>query len=209
MPFAYYQNLSAAKKRIYRRSDAIDRIPLKSPVSINPVILKLKKSLEESKSREVARHATETCRLVCQSLDIEAPVVKIRARRPSRSGEELQGLYEPAEGKRPVITVWMKTAAKRQVVAFKSFIRTVLHELCHHIDYRYFGLEDSFHTQGFFKRESFLYRQIVPKELQKKEPGKKKAAGKKQKKKQKKKREKEKKRKKKPKAKGSEQLEFF
>ena len=74
-----------------------------------------------------------------------------------------------------MLTVWMKTAAKGQVVAFKSFMRTVLHELCHHIDYTYFNLDDSLHTEGFFKRESSLYKQIVPIELRKREPRKKKA----------------------------------
>jgi hypothetical protein len=96
--------------------------------------------------------------------------VKIKSRRPSSSAEELQGLYEREEGETSVLTVWMKTAAKGQVVAFKSFIRTVLHEICHHLDYAHFGLADSLHTEGFFKREASIYRQIVPAELQKREP---------------------------------------
>ncbi len=179
MPFPYYDNLSAAKKRIYRKSDAIESIPVKSPGRIQAVTIKLKKSLEDNKRRDVAKHASEICRLVCEGLDTEALIVKIRSRRPSSSAEELQGLYERTEGETCVLTVWMKTAAKGQVVAFKSFIRTVLHELCHHIDYMYFNLDDSLHTEGFFKRESFLYKQIVPIELQKREPRKKKAPRKK------------------------------
>jgi hypothetical protein len=173
MPFPYYDNLSAAKKRIYRRSDAIENIPVKNPAGIHPVTIKLKKSLEDNKPRDVAKHSSEICRLVCEGLDTETLTVKVRSRRPSSSAEELQGLYERTEGETAVLTVWMKTAAKRQVVAFKSFIRTVLHELCHHIDYSHFKLEDSLHTEGFFKREAFLYRQIVPSELQKKESRKK------------------------------------
>jgi hypothetical protein len=179
MPFPYYENLSAAKKRIYRKSDAIESIPLENPDRIHPVTIKLKKSLEDGKRRDVAKHASEICRMVCEDLDTEALIVKIRSRRPSRSAEELQGLYERTEGETCVLTVWMKTAAKGRVVAFKSFIRTVLHELCHHIDYTFFNLEDSLHTEGFFKRESFLYKQIVPRELQRKEPRKKKAPKKK------------------------------
>ena len=179
MPLPYYDSLSAAKKRIYRRSDSIESIPVKSPDCIHPVTIKLKKSLEDNKRRDVAKHASEICRLVCEGLDTEALTVKISSRRPSSSAEELQGLYERTEGETSVLTVWMKTAAKGQVVAFKSFIRTVLHELCHHIDYTYLNLDDSLHTEGFFKREAFLYKQIVPTELQKKEPGKKKAPRKK------------------------------
>ena len=167
MPFPYYDNLSATRKRIYRKSDSIESIPVKNPGHIHPVIIKLKKSLEENKRRDVAKYATELCRLVCKGLDTEALIVKISSRRPSSATEELHGLYEWAEGETSVLTVLMKTAVKGQVVAFKSFIRTVLHELCHHIDYTYFNLDDSLHTEGFFKRESSLYKQIVPIELQK------------------------------------------
>jgi hypothetical protein len=173
MPFPYYNNLSATRKRIYRRSDAIESIPVKSPGSIHPVTIELKKSLEDNKRRDVAKHTSEICRLVCEGLDTEAIHVRIRSRRPSSSSEELQGLYERTEGEVSVLTVWMKTAAKGQVVAFKSFIRTVLHELCHHIDYAYFDLDDSLHTEGFFKREASLYKQIVPIEIRKKNPRKK------------------------------------
>ncbi len=179
MPFPYYDNLSAAKKRIYRKSDAIESIPVKNPGDIHPAILKLKKSLEDNKRRDVAKHASEICRLVCEDLNTEVLTVKIRSRRPSSSAEELQGLYERTEGEITVLTVWMKTAAKGQVVAFKSFIRTVLHELCHHIDYAYFDLDDSLHTEGFFKRETSLYKQVVPVELQKREPGRQRASRKK------------------------------
>jgi hypothetical protein len=181
MPFPYYDNLSAAKKRIYRKSDAIESIPVKNPGAIRPVSKKLKKSLEDNRRRDVAKHASEICRLVCEGLDTETLIVKISSRRPSNSTEELHGLYERTEGEPSVLTVWMKTAVKGQVVAFKSFIRTVLHELCHHIDYTYFDLEESFHTEGFFKRESFLYKQIVPSELREVDPRKKKAPQKKSK----------------------------
>jgi hypothetical protein len=179
MPFPYYDNLSAAKKRIYRKSDAIESIPVKSTPAIHPVTIKLKKALAENKPRDVAKHASEICRLVCESLNTEALIVKIRSRRPSSSAEELQGLYERTEGETSVLTVWMKTAAKGHVVAFKSFVRTILHELCHHLDYVYFNLDDSLHTEGFFRREASLYKQIVPAELRKEEPRKKKAPRKK------------------------------
>jgi hypothetical protein len=174
MPFPYYDNLSAAQKRIYRKSDAIQSIPLENPSAIHPVVVKLKKSLEDNKRRDVAKHSSEICRLVCEGMKTEPLLVKISSKRPSSSTKEYHGLYEWTDGETPVLTVWMKTAAKGQVVAFKSFLRTILHELCHHLDYTYFNLEDSFHTEGFFKRESSLYRQIVPSELQKREPRRKK-----------------------------------
>jgi hypothetical protein len=47
-------------------------------------------------------------------------------------------------------------------VAFRTFLRTLLHEIVHHLDYELLKLADSFHTEGFFRRESSLFRQIVP-----------------------------------------------
>jgi len=55
----------------------------------------------------------------------------------------------------------MRTAKHRRVVAFRTFLRTLLHELCHHLDYELFGLEETFHTEGFYKRESSLFHQLM------------------------------------------------
>jgi hypothetical protein len=74
-------------------------------------------------------------------------------------------LYEPAEGAgKATISVWMRTVRRRQVVAFKSFVRTVSHEVCHHLDYGLFALEETFHTEGFYKRESSLANALLASE---------------------------------------------
>jgi hypothetical protein len=56
----------------------------------------------------------------------------------------------------------MRTAKQRRVVAFRTYLRTLLHELGHHLDYTLLRLHDSFHTEGFYKRESSLFHQLVP-----------------------------------------------
>jgi hypothetical protein len=63
----------------------------------------------------------------------------------------------------------MRTARHKRAVAFRTFLRTLLHEVGHHLDYELLSLPDSFHTEGFFKRESSLFRQLVP-ERQDSEP---------------------------------------
>ena len=85
--------------------------------------------------------------------------MRVLARRPADGNGELHGLYEPEDGATLArITVWMRTAQKKNVVAFKTFLRTLIHELCHHLDYELFALEETFHTEGFYKRESTLAR---------------------------------------------------
>ena len=49
-------------------------------------------------------------------------------------------------------------------LAFVRGVDTLLHEVCHHLDYTYLKLGESFHTEGFFKRESSLFYQLVPRE---------------------------------------------
>ena len=162
MAFSYYNNLTQYQKRIYRRSDRIEKIALHSPSLLKPLVTDLQQAL-----RAEDKAAVQTA---CQQLttalvnDLAAPPVRIKvlATRPHDDYGELHGLYEPAEGRsKAQITLWMRTARRKRIVAFKTFLRTLLHELCHHLDYEFLRLEESFHTEGFFKREANLFRQIA------------------------------------------------
>ena len=64
----------------------------------------------------------------------------------------------------------MRTRAHEQVVKFRTFLRTVCHELCHHLDVTLFALDDSFHTEGFFRRESSLVRTLLGEEKRPRRP---------------------------------------
>ena len=117
-------------------------------------------SLEDRSA--LKRACSELSLEILDSLQIAPIRLKVLTVRPRNNWGELHGEYEPAEGRRrALVTVWMRTAHHKNVVAFRTFLRTVLHELCHHIDYELFKLEDSFHTEGFFKRESSLFKQLV------------------------------------------------
>jgi hypothetical protein len=88
----------------------------------------------------------------------------VLAARPSKSWGELYGLYDPSRGDVPTITLWMRTAQRKQVVAFRTFLRTFLHEIGHHLDYELLRLAETFHTEGFYKRESSLFKQLMVEE---------------------------------------------
>jgi hypothetical protein len=82
--------------------------------------------------------------------------------RPQTDGGELHGLYTFADGeKAPKLEVWMRTAAQAKTVKFRTYLRTFLHEIVHHLDMTILELDDSFHTDGFFRRESSLVRQLL------------------------------------------------
>lgn len=157
MPFAYFARLSPARQRIYRQSDAIATIELPHAARHAAMVVAIRDGLL-AEDRTLVHRASQT---LIDGLDagfgIPAVRVQVLARRPADDYGELHGLYEPAEGRtRARITVWMRTAQKRQVVAFKSFLRTLVHEFGHHFDYEYLKLAETFHTEGFYKRESSL-----------------------------------------------------
>ena len=162
MPFAYYDRLSPARQRVYRKSDAIERIEIANIRTLEPLVRQIERALGTAN-----RAATEqACQALVNAINVtlKTPPIRVRVleRRPSDDYGELHGLYEPDnDGKVAVITVWMRTAQKEQVVKFRTFLRTLVHEVCHHIDYEYFKLPETFHTDGFYKRESVLVKELL------------------------------------------------
>jgi hypothetical protein len=162
MPFAYYDRLSARDQAVYRRSDAIVEIPVPRAELLWPFVGVLREALAGDDRRAVAAAASRLCRGLTELLEVPPVEVEVLAVRPASGWGELHGLYTTRAGKPPRIQVWMRTARHRRVVAFRTFLRTLLHEVLHHLDYTHLKLADSFHTEGFFKRESNLFRQLVP-----------------------------------------------
>ena len=161
--FAYYDSLSAASKRTYRKSDAIVRVQLPRAAELTAFAEAIRPALEAAE-RPAAERA---CQVLVDALNarLGTPAVRVQVfeRRPSNNRGELHGLYEPDEvtGGRARISVWMRTARKEQVVKFRTFLRTLVHEVCHHLDYELYRLPETFHTQGFYARESALVRDLL------------------------------------------------
>jgi len=165
VPFAYYDRLSKRAKAIYDRSDAVGSIVLPLPEPIRPMVEVLRQGLAADDRRVVEAASRALARAITESLGVDPVDVGVLAVRPTlRGAAELHGLYTRDDGHPPRIRVWMRTVRYKRVVAFKTFLRTLLHEICHHLDYTHLRLADSFHTQGFFKRESSLFYQLVPRE---------------------------------------------
>jgi hypothetical protein len=160
--FGYYNRLSAKQKATYRKSDEVAAVAVPDAVALVPLVAELEASLSSGKRLATAKAASSLVLALCQQLGVPAVCVTVRTVRPEIRGGELHGLYTFAEkGTGPTIEVWMKTAAHERVVRFRTFLRTLLHEVLHHLDVTLLGLDDSFHTEGFFKRESSLVRQLV------------------------------------------------
>ena len=87
------------------------------------------------------------------------PQIRVLASRPLRVresgwGTELFGDYDP---EKVLVRIWMRTAVRKKVTSFGTFLSTLCHEFCHHLDYGRFGFQDSPHTRGFYERAADLY----------------------------------------------------
>ena len=157
MPFAYYDKLSPARRRIYRKSDSIESLGIPPGLSLGGAIAAVAEGLRLEHRLDTQSACQRLINALMEAYRVPAVRVKVLLRRPADDYGELHGLYEPEEdGTRACISVWMRTAQRKQVVAFKTFLRTLIHEVCHHLDYELFALEETFHTEGFYKRESTL-----------------------------------------------------
>jgi|SRR5215468_3577415 len=156
----FRHRLTRSQQRDYDRSNAVRSVPVRVSARCARAATLLEWALVHGDRARTQRVAQVICDDLCSALRLPALRVEVRAVRPSDRRGELHGLYQSA-GRSQVISVWMFTAKRSQVVAYRTFLRTLLHELGHHIDYEYLSLRDSFHTDGFFQRESSLVRQLL------------------------------------------------
>ena len=120
-------------------------------------------------SKDVRRVCAEFLHTACDFYEVPVCGIRVLAARPLRVRErgsyELFGDYTPET---MLIRAWMRTAIRKEVTSFGTFLSTLCHEFCHHLDYQKFGFLDSWHTRGFYERSAVLYhflRGTPPKKL--------------------------------------------
>jgi hypothetical protein len=173
---AWFHRLPPPAQRTYLKSDAIDRYQLTPGVAVFSAIAALMRALDGGASSIVERAAQALVIELCRLLGVRPVRLEVRNVRPHNARGELHGIYYPrgparvpaslpgslpARTGEPLIILWMRTAQRHDVVKPKTFLRTLFHELGHYLDYSLLRLGDSYHTMGFYKRESFLVRMLV------------------------------------------------
>jgi hypothetical protein len=160
--FAFYDRLPPARRRIYDRSDGIVELPIPTGEDLAPDVAAIIDALAAADLKAVRRGCQKLLDALTDRFVVPPLKARVYAVRPSGDWGELHGMYRPREdGGPPDVELWMRTARLAKVVAPRTFLRTLLHELCHHLDYELFQLPETFHTEGFYKRESHLLRQLA------------------------------------------------
>jgi hypothetical protein len=162
----YFYRLPARAQRIWLRSDSIDRFELGPDPATSSLSAALISALSSGAPSVIERAAQALADRLCGLMAVRGVRVEVRGVRPHNTRGELHGIFYPrgpsSRPGGPLIILWMRTAQRHDVVKPKTFLRTLMHELGHYLDYALLRLGESFHTAGFFRRESFLVRILLP-----------------------------------------------
>ena len=144
----------SANRAGFLESDRIRTLDLPQ----NGRLLTIAKSIESVGSADARRACTEFLAEASEFYATPLCGVRVLAARPLRVREnwatELFGDYNPET---MLIRLWMRTAVRKEITSFGTFLSTLCHEFCHHLDYQQFGFPDSWHTRGFHERTAALY----------------------------------------------------
>ena len=157
---AWYRRLPPSLQRVAAASDRVTSLPLRAGPGLRESVAALQDVLLSEQVDRGARRwrsrSPTTCAAALGVADGCAFACRASGRTTRAASCTASTCPRTAAGA-TAITLWMRTAKRGQVVAYRTFLRTLLHELCHHLDYTYLHLRDSLHTQGFYQRESSLF----------------------------------------------------
>jgi hypothetical protein len=143
----------------FGKSDRMTRITLPEDGRLLALAKDIEIAMLSEKRPVVSRACQEFLGAAADFYRVPKPTVRVLASRPLRVYEsgwstELFGDYDIGKN---VTRVWMRTAVRKQVTSFGTFMSTLCHEFCHQLDFQLCGFRDSPHTRGFYERAALLY----------------------------------------------------
>ena len=147
-----------ANRAQFLESDQMKTLDLPQDGRLISITKCIEVAMKAEKNAAVRRACAEFLEAASEFYGVRACGIRVLAARPLRVREswstELFGDYDPETS---MIRVWMRTAVRKQITSFGTFLSTLCHEFCHHLDYQKFGFQDSWHTRGFYERAAVLY----------------------------------------------------
>jgi hypothetical protein len=158
-----------ANRAGFLESDRIRTFDLPYDARLLSITKSIESAMRTGRSTDVRRTCAEFLDAASEFYKVPECGIRVLAARPLRVREhwatELFGDYNPES---MLIRVWMRTAVRKEITSFGTFLSTLCHEFCHHLDFQRFGFPDSWHTRGFYERTGALYhlaRGTPPKRL--------------------------------------------
>lgn len=143
----------------FRESERLTGIELPPSGTLPQLAQQIESVMKNGTREQVREGCAEFLAAAAGFYGVRAPEVRALAARPLRVREggwqtELFGDYSLRDAR---IRIWTRTAVRKQVTSFGTFLSTLCHEFCHHLDCQKFGFSRSPHTRGFYERAAALY----------------------------------------------------
>ena len=147
-----------ANRAGFLESDQTRTLDLPQEGSLLTITKSIESAMRRGRSTDVRRTCAEFLDAASEFYKVPACGLRVLAARPLRVRErwtaEPFGDYTPET---MLIRIWMRTAVRKEVTSFGTFLSTLCHEFCHHLDFQKFRFVDSWHTRGFYERAGVLY----------------------------------------------------
>jgi hypothetical protein len=147
-----------ANRASFLESERMKTLDLPEDGRLPSITKSIEAAMKGGTSSDVRRVCADFLATASNFYEVPNCGVRVLAARPLRTREhgtvELFGDYAPDS---MLIRVWMRTAVRKEITSFGTFLSTLCHEFCHHLDYQKFGFADSWHTRGFYERAAVLY----------------------------------------------------
>ena len=147
-----------ANRARFLESERIRALDLPQDGCLLAIAKSIESAMKEGENADVRNACAEFLAATSEFYRTPNCNVRVLAARPLRVREnwatELFGDYNPET---MLIRVWMRTAVPKEITSFGTFLSTLCHEFCHHLDFQRFGFPDSWHTRGFYERTAALY----------------------------------------------------
>ncbi len=139
-------------------SDRLQMLPLPPDQRLPTIAATIETTMKAGRATDVRTACHAFLGAASEFYGVPRCTVRVLSARPLRVREysttELFGDYHQAGN---AIRVWMRTAVRKEVTSFGTFLSTLCHEFCHHLDFHRFGFGNSWHTRGFYQRSAVLY----------------------------------------------------
>lgn len=147
-----------ASYRLFSESDRLEILPVPPHGELMLLAANIQAAMQAGRAAGVHAASDDFLGVACDFYRVPGCALSVLAARPLKVREysttELFGDYRPDT---KAIRLWMRTAVRKEVTSFGTFLSTFCHEFCHHLDFHRFAFGNSWHTRGFYNRAAVLY----------------------------------------------------
>lgn len=149
------------EKEEYLRSDALRTMRLPPAEPLRSYALQLKEALPEEDRKLIQPIVKDMLHELSLAYNVKLPGIKVLNARPREIRKHwVSETFGDYDFETALIRLWMRTAVQKKPTSYGTFLSTLCHEFCHHLDVVAFDLPNTFHTRGFYERAGLLYHHV-------------------------------------------------